>query len=40
MRRHTGSDKRKDAARAAWGTKLANTDDVVDVFVRYCKVGL
>lgn len=39
MRRHTSSDKRKDAARAAWGTALASEADVVDVFVAYCKVG-
>eukprot|EP00878_Enallax_costatus_P001814 GHUV01001972.1.p1 GENE.GHUV01001972.1~~GHUV01001972.1.p1 ORF type:complete len:597 (+),score=135.37 GHUV01001972.1:253-2043(+) len=37
MRRHSSSNKRKEAARAAWGAKLANTDDVIDVFVRYCK---
>jgi hypothetical protein len=38
MRRHTSSDKRKDAARAAWGAELAGPEDVADVFVRYCKV--
>ncbi|WIA22217.1 hypothetical protein OEZ85_004547 [Tetradesmus obliquus] len=37
MRRHTSSDKRKDAARAAWGAELAGPEDVADVFVRYCK---
>jgi hypothetical protein len=39
MRRHTSSDKRKDAARTAWGAELAGPEDVADVFVRYCKVG-
>jgi hypothetical protein len=39
MRRHTSSDKRKDAARSAWGAELAGPEDVADVFVRYCKVG-
>lgn len=37
MRRHTANDKRREAARAAWGAELAGEDDVADVFVRYCK---
>lgn len=39
MRRHQSSDKRKNEARAAWGDSVANEQDVVDVFVKYCKVG-
>lgn len=36
MRRHTGSDKRKERARVAWGAELPGLDAVVDVFVKYC----
>lgn len=37
MRRHTGSDKRRERAVAAWGAELPGLDAVTDVFVRYCR---
>jgi hypothetical protein len=37
MRRHTGSDKRRERARAAWGAELADEAAVAEVFVRYCR---
>lgn len=40
MRRHQSSEKRKKEAREAWGDSVASEQDVVDVFVKYCKVGL
>jgi hypothetical protein len=39
MRRHQSSDKRKKEAREAWGEGIKGEEDVVDVFVKYCKVG-
>ena len=44
MRRHTGSEKRAEKAKAAWGTSLNSLQDVVAVFVKYtsgaaCCVG-
>jgi hypothetical protein len=39
MRRHQSSDKRKKEATAAWGDNVASEADVIDVFVKYCKVG-
>jgi hypothetical protein len=39
MRRHQSSEKRKKEAREAWGDSVASEQDVVDVFVKYCKVG-
>lgn len=39
MRRHQSSDKRKKEATAAWGDNIASEADVIDVFVKYCKVG-
>lgn len=38
MRQHQSSDKRKNEARTAWGDAVASEQDVVDVFVKYCKV--
>jgi hypothetical protein len=35
MRRHTGSDKRRERAAAAWG-EPGSVADVAEVFVRYC----
>ncbi|GBF91075.1 5,10-methylenetetrahydrofolate reductase [Raphidocelis subcapitata] len=35
MRRHTGSDKRRERAAAAWG-EPKSVADVAEVFVRYC----
>lgn len=37
MRRHQSSEKRKKEAREAWGDSVASEQDVVDVFVKYCK---
>jgi methylenetetrahydrofolate reductase (NADPH) len=37
LRRHSGSDKRREAARAAWGSELKSVADVADVFARYCR---
>jgi methylenetetrahydrofolate reductase (NADPH) len=39
MRRHSGSEKRREAAKAAWGEQLGGVADVQQVFVNYCKVG-
>lgn len=38
MRRHQSSEKRKKEARDSWGNSVASEQDVVDVFVKYCKV--
>ena len=35
MRRHSGSEKRREKARAAWGANLNSVADVVNVFVKY-----
>ena len=35
MRRHTGSEKRAEKAKAAWGTSLSSLQDVIAVFVKY-----
>ncbi|KAK9842600.1 hypothetical protein WJX81_008347 [Elliptochloris bilobata] len=35
MRRHSGSEKRREKARAAWGASLNSVADVVNVFVKY-----
>ena len=35
MRRHSGSEKRREKAKAAWGASLGSVADVVAVFVRY-----
>ncbi len=35
MRRHSGSEKRREKARAAWGASLTSVADVVNVFVKY-----
>ena len=36
MRPHS-REKRQDKQRTAWGTSLESVQDVIDVFVRYCK---
>ena len=36
MHRHSGSAKRAEKARAAWGASLASLADVEAVFVKYC----
>jgi hypothetical protein len=36
MRRHTGNDKRRERARAAWGAELEDVAAVTAVFVGYC----
>ena len=36
MRRHSGSQKGLEKARAAWGSSLSSIDDVISVFVNYC----
>lgn len=35
MRRHTGSEKRAEKAKAAWGTSLTSLQDVYEVFTKY-----
>ncbi|GMH43579.1 hypothetical protein BSKO_11501 [Bryopsis sp. KO-2023] len=40
MRRHATTEKRAIKAREAWGDTVDSVDDVVDVFVRYCKGGI
>jgi len=35
MRRHTGSEKRAEKAKAAWGTSLTSIQDVCQVFTKY-----
>ena len=39
MRPHS-REKRQDKQRTAWGKSLESVQDVVDVFVRYCKGGV
>lgn len=36
MRKHSGSQKGLEKARAAWGSALSSVDDVIKVFVKYC----
>ena len=36
MRPHS-REKRQDKQRTAWGKSLESVQDVIDVFVRYCK---
>ena len=35
MRRHTSNDKRKEKAKAAWGSNLTTLNDIIAVFVGY-----
>ncbi len=35
MRRHSGSEKRVEKAKAAWGTSLTSLQDVYEVFSKY-----